>query len=309
MSEADAPATDPPRAPVPPGDRKALLRSLRPHALGMGLVLFIVAIQQAAWLAEPAVFGDLLDAVISLPREGVTLLDHLPIWIAVFAINTVAGVVRRIASERVYGRVNASVARALSAGSKGESPARIGSLAELGRELVSFFEDQVPDALLGLASLLGAMIALFAYDYRIGLVCLLVSAPLAVVSRIYDRRVSGVTTELNALREMNTEVFTGDPDAVHAHYTRVAALKRTIGTYSALNFGMLRAALLAVFIVVLYVAIDLDDLGTGALYSITTYLWTFVTSIEDLPVLMENLTGVRDLWRRISGRLAPTAVV
>ena len=114
-----------------------------------------------------------------------------------------------------------------------------------------------PPSIIGTTlSLVGALFALFAYDYRIGGVCLCVSVPIAIVSRIYARRVSVVTAELNALREMNTEVFSGPPDAVHEHYTRVATLKRTIGTFSALNFGVLRAALLAVFIVVLYVTIE-----------------------------------------------------
>jgi hypothetical protein len=54
-----------------------------------------------------------------------------------------------------------------------------------------------------------------------------------------------------------------------------------------------------VFLVVLFVSIDLDDFSTGQLYSIVAYLWTFVTSSEYLPALLESWTSVKDLTRRL----------
>ena len=53
------------------------------------------------------------------------------------------------------------------------------------------------------------------------------------------------------------------------------------------------------FLVVLFVAIDLDDFTTGRLYSIVAYLWTFVTASEYLPELLESWTEVQDLSRRL----------
>jgi hypothetical protein len=61
----------------------------------------------------------------------------------------------------------------------------------------------------------------------------------------------------------------------------------------------MRLVLLAVFLVVLWVSIDLDDFSTGQLYAIVAYLWTFVTSSEYLPELLESWTGIQDLTRRL----------
>jgi hypothetical protein len=50
---------------------------------------------------------------------------------------------------------------------------------------------------------------------------------------------------------------------------------------------------------VLWVSTALDDFTTGQLYSIVAYLWTFVTSSEYVPELLESWTGIRDLSQRL----------
>lgn len=268
-------------------------------------MLVLVAVQQGAWLLEPAVFGTLIDRVTDETRTWRDLLAGMPLWATVFAVNTIAGALRRVSSERVYGRMYARVAEGIArrAREDGIASAQTAALSELARDFVGFFEDRLPDAIMGAVSLVGALAALFTYDWRIGAACMGVLGPLFFVGRAYDRRVSTLTTELHALREQNVEVFaTRTPEQVRAHFDRVADLKRGIGTWSAINFGVLRAALLVVFVVVLYVAIDVDDLTVGAIYSIVTYLWTFVSAIEDLPDLLENLTAVRDITKRLQGK-------
>jgi hypothetical protein len=57
--------------------------------------------------------------------------------------------------------------------------------------------------------------------------------------------------------------------------------------------------LLGIFLVVLYISIDLDDFTTGSIYSIVAYIWTFITSSEYLPELMESWTSLKDISRRL----------
>ncbi|HTJ83797.1 MAG TPA: ABC transporter six-transmembrane domain-containing protein [Polyangiaceae bacterium] len=286
-------------------DARSLLDDMRPSARGVVVVLVLVAIQQGAWLLEPAVFGQLIDAVDVEARTWRDLVGAMPLWTVVFAVNTIAGGLRRVASERVYGTMYARLAEGLAGRARQQKldAAHTASLSELARDFVGFFEDRLPDAIMGAVSLVGALGALFTYDLRIGAACLVVLGPLFVVGRVYDRRVSKLTEELHELREQNVDVFSNQtPEDIGKHFRRVADLKRRIGTWSATNFGVLRASLFAVFVVVLYVAIDVDDMTVGAIYSIVTYLWTYVTAIEDLPELLENLTAVRDLTKRLQGR-------
>lgn len=308
----DTATPDDPTKPAPTGAAGAtLFADMRPSAGGILIVFAFVAVQQGAWLCEPAVFGSLMDALTDAARTWQDLIGAMPLWVGVFLVNTLAGAMRRVASERVYARMYARLAERLArrAAENHTDTKQTAALSELARDFVSFFEDRVPDAIMDSISLVGAIGALCIYDLRIGAACLGVLGPLFFVGRAYDRNVAALTTELHGLREKNVEMFVDHaPAEVLAHFSKIGDLKRRIGTWSAVNFGVLRAALLVVFIVVLYVAIDVDGLTVGAIYSIVTYLWTFVTAIEALPELFESLTAIRDITKRLQGPVSPAAL-
>jgi hypothetical protein len=56
---------------------------------------------------------------------------------------------------------------------------------------------------------------------------------------------------------------------------------------------------LGIFLVILYVAIDLDDFYTGDIYAIAAYVWTFVSSSEYLPEQLESIISVNDINQRL----------
>jgi hypothetical protein len=62
----------------------------------------------------------------------------------------------------------------------------------------------------------------------------------------------------------------------------------------------MRIILLFIFLAVLYISIDLDDFTTGSIYSIVAYIWTFITSSEYLPELMESWTSLKDVSSRLN---------
>jgi hypothetical protein len=57
--------------------------------------------------------------------------------------------------------------------------------------------------------------------------------------------------------------------------------------------------------VVLYLAIAIDRLSPGQIYSVVAYLWTFIAATEFLPDLLESLTSLRDIQSRIRAEASP----
>jgi len=100
--------------------------------------------------------------------------------------------------------------------------------------------------------------------------------------------------------EETFEVFsTRDPERVCSYYAELARSQQKIADWGAMSFGLMRSVLLVIFLVVLYISIDLDDFSTGNIYSIVAYLWTFVTSSEYLPELLESWTSLKDISKRL----------
>jgi len=271
------------------------------------LALALVVLEHVAWIVEPAVFGRVIDALIDRAAAGgsaVSSLNVAPLflWILVFAINSGTGVVRRVVDERIYLRIYSELAIGVaSEGKKNQyTVSKTVALTQLSEQYISFLQYRMPEIIDQIISIAGALIALAVFDWRLSAACLTIVLPLIYVTGVYTRRVSALQKEYHDNFETTVDVFTTQShEEVKVYYAKVTALKQRIANWGALNFGVMRVALLMIFIAVLYISIDLDDFSTGAIYSIVAYIWTFITTSEYIPELLESWTSLKD----ISGRL------
>lgn len=271
---------------------------------GITLAISLVVIENVAWIAEPTLFGNVIDALIdkATSETAVSYLAPLIIWIAVFLLNSSVGAIRRSVDPRIFLKIFTEIATdvARSAKEHGDSVSKTAARAELSREFITFAQYRVPEIIDQTISIGGAVIALMFFDWKIALSCLFIVFPLLVITQLYNRKVSGLQKDLHDTREEAYEVFaTKDPEKVHDYYTAQTRAEIRIANWGAFNFGAMRIFLLLIFLVVLYIAIDLDNFSTGNIYSIVAYLWTFVTSSEYLPELMESWTSLKDISRRL----------
>jgi len=267
-------------------------------------VLSLVVIEKLAWIVEPTLFGRLLDRLIAVfgSKESVSYTVPLVLWIGVFAINSGVGAARRSVEEKIYQNMFTNIAVEVTESSrqKGLDVAKTASRVELSRDYVTFLKRRVPDFIEQIFDLGGTAIALALYDMRISLTCLLIALPLLIINRFYSKKVIGLQKQVHDLREGVFEIFAKkDIQHVRAYYDSMVKPQRKIANWSALNFGLIRLCLLGIFLVVLYIAIDIDQFSTGQIYSVVAYLWTFVTSTEYLPDLMESYTSLKDIQERV----------
>jgi ABC-type multidrug transport system fused ATPase/permease subunit len=271
---------------------------------GIVFATTLVVIENVAWIVEPSLFGKVIDALIEKVTAQTTesYLAPLLLWIGVFLLNSGVGALRRAVDPRIFLRIFTEIATDVSRSAKaqGHSVSTTAARAELSREFITFAQYRVPEIIEQSISIGGAVIALMFFDWKIAGTCLFIVLPLVAIARQYNRRVIGLQKDLHDTREKAYEVFaTNDPDKVRAYYTAQAKAEVRIANWGAFNFGAMRIFLLLIFLVVLYIAIDLDDFSTGNIYSIVAYLWTFVTSSEYLPELMESATSLKDISRRL----------
>lgn len=281
-----------------------LTEVIRKHRRVFLFAVSLVLIEKLAWIIEPTLFGRLLDRLIAVfgTKEQVSFTVPLILWIGVFAINSGVGAARRSVDEKIYLKMftNVAVEVTESSRAKGLDPSKIASRVELSRDYVTFLKKRVPDFIEQVFDLGGTSIALAFYDWRISLACLLIVFPLAVINRVYRRRVEGLQKELHDRREDVFEVFARkDIRQIRAYYEDMARPQRKIANLGAMNFGAIRFFLLGIFLLVLFIAIDIDDFSTGRIYAVVAYLWTFVTSTEYLPDLMESYYSLKEIQERV----------
>jgi len=73
--------------------------------------------------------------------------------------------------------------------------------AELVKEYIVFFKERLPEVMWQLSATAGAIIALFFYDYRIALVCLAVTIPIAYINNLNRKNVTRLQKDIHDNQE------------------------------------------------------------------------------------------------------------
>lgn len=274
-------------------------------------ILFIFSltiVENVAWIIEPWIFGTLIDEFILKANSSVFHLapvKFLPLflWILLYAINSGTGTIRRMYEPKIFQNIFADIVTKISKRGQRENvnTSVIAGRAQLSHEYINFLQYRIPELLEQSIAIVGAICALTIFDWRISAACMLVVVPLGIISQFYNKRVLHLQRDLHDQYETIVDTFiTKKPENIRSIYKSMANVQTKIGKFNGFNFGFMRLTLLIVFLVVLYISIDLDNFTTGNIYAIVSYLWTFITSAEYLPELMESRASLKDISQRIT---------
>ncbi len=230
------------------------------------------------------------------------ILFPLSLWILAFLINSGVGAFRRSVDTKIYLKIYSRIATTISRISilKNTSISKTTARVELSQQYINFLEYRLPEIIQNTISISGAVIALYFFDWKISLACFLIVVPMYIANKLYLRKVSKLQKEFHDSYEEIYDVFAKrDPVLVRNYYRNLAKPQTKISNWGAFNFAFMRFTLLIIFLIVLYVAIELDNFTAGELYSIVAYLWTFVSATEYMPELLENWSSMKDITRRL----------
>ena len=226
----------------------------------------------------------------------------MALWIIAFLVNSGVGAFRRSIDPKIFLRIYTRIATSISRTSnlKKISISKTTARVELSQQFISFLEYRLPEIIQNTISIGGAVIALYFFDWIISLTCFLIVIPMFIINKLYMKKVTKLQKEYHDSYEEIYDVFAKrDPVHVRNYYNNLAKPQKKIANWGSFNFAFMRFTLLLIFLVVLYVAVELDNFSAGELYSIVAYLWTFVAATEYMPELLENWTSMKDISRRL----------
>ena len=214
--------------------------------------LSLVVIENVAWIVEPTLFGNVIDAFIdkSVSQDSARFIVPLMIWIGVFLVNSGVGALRRAFDQKIYLTMFSHIAVQVAETGKerGETVSKTVARAELSREFINFFQYRFPEIMEQSIAIGGAVIALYFFDWRISLTCLFIVIPLLLITKLYTKKVMTLQTDLHDTKEEAFDVFsTQDADVIRKYYQRIAHNEKRIAYWGALNFGFIRICLLGIF--------------------------------------------------------------
>jgi ABC-type multidrug transport system fused ATPase/permease subunit len=278
---------------------------MKKHSSGVSLVVCFLLLENFTWILEPTFFGRLLDALIDRFYKHELKMNYvlpLSLWIGIYLLNTLGGALSRFYSGKIYSKLYVDIAGEVISNStiKGYPPSRTLARAELAKDYVIFLKDRVPEVIWQISATFGGIVALFFYDWRIAAVCFIVIFPIAFIYNHYRKNVVELQKDLHDNREDLYELFEDqNTDAITDYYHRQVIPQIRISKWNSLHYTITKLLMMVIFVVVLFICVDVDKFSTGKIYAIVSYLWTFILSTEYLPGLMESVTSLIELNGRL----------
>ena len=247
-------------------------------------------------LLYPSVTGLAVNGLLRHRFSGVAVL--LGIWL----VHTVTGVFRQGYDARIFTSIYADFATrtVLSQEKEGVSISQIVARSALSREFVSFFERDIPATVSSAFGLLGALVMLLFYDAWSAALCVLVFVPLTILNRGYSRRTLALNKQLNNQLEREVDVLTRRPSlGVRRHYQLLSGWRIRLANAEAANWGTMELFNIGAAAAVIVRVGSMSHLQPGTIYAMLAYLWNFLSSLGHVPALIQQLSRLRDISRRM----------
>lgn len=267
----------------------------RRHYRRLAATFSLVALENFFFIIYP-VFGSFaIDAVLQGKTHAAVLygLAVLVMW--------VVGALRRSVDTRVFARIYAElvVPVILEQRQHGVDSSAISARTVLTRDLVDFFEHQLPTFITSAASVIGAVVMLLLIEFWVGV---LISAVLLLFGLFMPRYTAGndaLYGRLNNRLEKEVHMVGGaQRRALQKHYSLTARLRIVISNREAAGYLAIGTALLVVFTTALAL-LSQKETSAGHIYAVLTYLWTFAISLNDAPELLEKYANLKDIGKRV----------
>ncbi|MFS6937269.1 ABC transporter six-transmembrane domain-containing protein [Neisseria animaloris] len=266
------------------------------HRKKLLLTFSIVALENLLFLIYPVFGGFAVNAVIQgkVWQALTYALLVLLMWLV--------GAARRSADTRVFARIYSEIAVPVIVKQRiqGQTPSEIAARVALSREFVDFFEMHLPTAITSLVSVFGAAFMLLILEFWAGVLSLLVLAVFLILLPGFSRVSEKLYFKLNNRLERDVDMIQSAPEAtLHKHFGLVARLRILISNREASGYLCVGIAMALLFGFT-FVWITLNGYGSaGHIYSLTTYLWMFAMSLDDVPRLVESYSNLKDIARRV----------
>ena len=229
-------------------------------------------------------------------------------FVVISLLHLALGLGQQWHDSRLFNELYASVATELVGRQReaGTPTTLVAARAALAGEYVDFLRDGMSALITAAFAVVGSLMMLFFYDVQLGVVAAVVAVPVALLNRRLMRRSRRIYRQANDESEVEVSVIReGTPPRVKQHFGVLAGYWNRLSDAEAATWGLtdLMALVLTVFALVRTTAAH-DDVGT--IFAVIAYVFAYVGGLGQLPWVMQQVSSLADIRRRMDEIAAPT---
>jgi hypothetical protein len=248
-------------------------------------------------VAQPYVVGMAINGLLQAEYGVLALL------IGQTLAQLFVGTARRMYDTRAFSAIYTDTATRLVCGQRnaGIGVSQVVARSSLSRELVDFFEYELKGLFYSAYGIVGGLAMLVLYDRLLVAYCIVIVAPLVVVSRRLARRASLLNSSLNDQLEREVEVIeTVSEHSVREHYQLLAQWRVGLSDIEAWNFFQMEIIVLALIVASLVRYCAHPGVEAGDIYALFAYILMFVGGLDCVPRTTQQIARLHDIARRVA---------
>ena len=268
------------------------------HNKKLILTFALVLAENGLFLAYPIFAGFAINAIM----QGNTL--NALIYALFVLVAWLVGAIRRRVDTQVFANIYAKLAVNVIMNEKqnAKDDSAIIARVALSREFVNFFETHFPMFFTSVISIIGSAFMLIFVEPKVAVACFAFMTFFLIFLPRYIKKNDDLYLRLNDRLEKEAKVIGAfNKSTLNRHYDVVSKFRIAISNREAMSYFIIGISASLLFLVAIIV-LSSQQTNAGHIYSVMTYIWNFVISLDDSPKLIEEFSNLKDIGKRIDAQ-------
>lgn len=264
-----------------------------------GRILFIYAlniVEEICYVLIPSAVGMLINTFIYGANYGI--LAFIGAYLGWQGVATV----RKILDTKTFTDVYNQVCLQTIEHHKLENMevGKINARIELLKQVVAFFEEDLPFMVNSFVSILGSAALLYFYNPTLLFVCLLIVIPSFTINYFFGKKMVKVTENVNDAYEKQVDVITnGDMQNIKNYFEEVRRFNIKKSSLEAYNFGTIELFSFTMIITSIYIVCKTPNMNYGDIVASYGIILRFAYGFDFIPHITAKLASLKDIQTRL----------
>jgi ABC-type multidrug transport system fused ATPase/permease subunit len=254
-------------------------------------------------LAYPALTGLAVDGLLKREYRGLVLL------VAVWLLHLAISFVRQRVDTRVFMGLFAHIAAHIvgEQQAQGQGISKVSARVEMVRDIVGFFEREVPAIFHNVLAVVGSLVMLFVYDLDAGFIAMAVLLPMALVNTWYWKRALRLNRGIHNQIEREVEdISSARPFRIRRHFLLLRRWRVRLSDTESWTWGVTELATIAALVFILIDFTQSPNFSAGAIFAVLSYVYDYLEGLNQVPTVVNNLARLKDVRARLAQSDAKT---
>jgi ABC-type bacteriocin/lantibiotic exporter with double-glycine peptidase domain len=269
---------------------------LRARRAGIALTYALALLENICTLAYPALTGLAVDRLLERNFAGLAAL------VAVWLVHLGLSFARQRLDTRVFMGLYAEVATHIVGvqQSRGHGTSTVSARVEMVRDVVDFFEKEVPAIFHNILMIVGSLAMLFVYDVDAGVLAMVVLLPMGLVNGWYWRKALRLNQGINSQIEREVDaIASGRRLRIGRHFGLLRRWRVKLSDTESWTWAVTEFATIIALVFILIDFTRSPSFTAGAVYAVLTYVYDYLEGLNHAPTLVNNLARLKDVRARL----------